>query len=252
MGGPDYNKVSPPKGFGDIPRFVREMFGEFFSRLFYTFSMVWKTGRWILVLMVFISVFGGVMPIVGSLISKEILNGLQLIIAQRSAASATGASFEVTFWGSMVMLLIIFFFLYRILNQIVNRIGAAVKRIAGEKVTKYVKVQIMQKAKEVDIASFDMPEFYEKLENANREAGSRPISVISSTFDVISTLISLASYIIVLATAPGMWWAALVMLAVSFPSAVVSFYYRKKNFMYMRRRSKDRRQMKIGSLNFDL
>lgn len=247
MGGPDYNKVSPPKGFGDIPRFVREMFGGFFSRLFYTFSMVWKTGRWILVLMVFISVFGGVMPIVGSLISKEILNGLQLIIAQRSAASATGASFEVTFWGSMVMLLIIFFFLYRILNQIVNRIGAAVKRIAGEKVTKYVKVQIMQKAKEVDIASFDMPEFYEKLENANREAGSRPISVISSTFDVISTLISLASYIIVLATAPGMWWAALVMLAVSFPSAVVSFYYRKKNFMYMRRRSKDRRQMNYYS-----
>lgn len=36
----------------------------------------------------------------------------------------------------------------------------------------HIKLKIMNKTKDVDLASFDMPGFYEKLENANREAGS--------------------------------------------------------------------------------
>ena len=105
----------------------------------------------------------------------------------------------------------------------------------------------MQKAKEVDLASFDRPDFYEKLENANREAGTRPINVLSSTFSTISNLITLISYIVILATAPGMWWTAIVMLIISVPSAIINFSYRKKNYNYMRRRSKDRRQMNYYS-----
>jgi ATP-binding cassette subfamily B protein len=48
-------------------------------------------------------------------------------------------------------------------------------------------------------------------------------------------------------TAPDMWWAALIMILVSVPTAAVSFSYRRKNYMYMRYRSKDRRQMNYYS-----
>jgi hypothetical protein len=105
----------------------------------------------------------------------------------------------------------------------------------------------MEKTKEIDLSSFDIPDFYEKLENANREAGIRPISILSQTFAIISTIIELISYIIVLATAPDIWWAVLLIIAISVPSAVINFIYRKKNFEYMRRRSKDRRQMNYYS-----
>ena len=101
----------------------------------------------------------------------------------------------------------------------------------------------MEKAKELDLASFDLPDFYEKLENANREAGVRPIHVMSATFDAISKFISLISYVIVIVTAPGMWWIAPIMIVISIPTAVVNFAFRRKTFDYMRRRSKDRRQM---------
>ena len=189
--------------------------------------MVWETGHWILVCMVIIAVLSGIMPMIGSLISKEILNELQNVIV----ADATGVGAAAVFWGSMAMSLLIFFFIYKIINQLVSRINIAVTRIAGEKVVRYVKLQIMEKAKQVDIASFDIPEFYEKLENANREAGMRPISVLSSTFDAISHFISIVSYVIILASAPGMWWTALVMLVISFPSAIINFTYRKKHFI---------------------
>ncbi len=242
-----YNRVAPPKSIRDIPRFCKELVKGFFSRLFYTFKMVWETGHWILFAMLIITIFTGILPIVGSLISKEILNELQNVISDRLIADATGAAYQAVFWGSMAMFLIIFFFAYRIFTQIISRLNSAVTRIAGEKVVRYVKLQIMNKAKEVDIASFDRPEFYEKLENANREAGIRPITVLSSTFDAISKLISLITYIIVLVTAPDMWWISILMILLSVPTAVISFSYRRKNFMYMRRRSKDRRQMNYYS-----
>ncbi len=244
---PFENRVEPPKGIKDIPRFFFELVGGFFSRLAYTFQMVWNTGHWILFAMVLCAVLTGIMPIVGSLISKEILNELQNIISGRLVASTTGVVFSVAFWGSMVMFLLIFYFIYKILNQIVTRVNVAVTRIAGEKVVRYVKLEIMNKAKEVDISSFDRPEFYEKLENANREAGMRPINVMANTFDAISKFISLASYIIVLVTAPDMWWTAPAMIIVSIPTAVISFSYRKKTFNYMYLRSKDRRQMNYYS-----
>ena len=234
----DEQKVPPPKGIKDIPRYLRELVGGFFGRLFYIFRMVWETGHWILIAMMLISLFTGVMPVVGSLISKEILNQLQFVIEGESPA---------VFWGSMAMLLIICFFLYRILNQVVTQVNHAVTRIAGEKVVRYVKLKIMEKSKEVDLASFDLPEFYEKLENANREAGNRPIQVISATFDVVSKLISLVSYVIILVTAPGMWWIAPIMIVMSVPTAVVNFIYRHKNYRYMRHRSKERRQMNYYS-----
>ncbi len=239
--------VNPPKSFNDIPRFCKELIGGFFSRLFYIVSMVWKTGKWILVFLVIIALLEGILPIVGALLSKEILNELQVIISDRVAASISGTAFTAVFWGSMVMFLLIFFFIYRIISQLNTRLNSAVTRIAGEKVVRYVRVQIMQKASEVDIASFDMPQFYEKLENANREAGTRPINVLSSTLATISHLITLISYIIILATAPDMWWTAIVMLLISVPSAIINFSYRKKNFNYMKRNSKARRQMNYYS-----
>ena len=43
-----YAKVSPPKNLADLPRYLRELLGGFFSRLGYIVKLVWKTGPWIL------------------------------------------------------------------------------------------------------------------------------------------------------------------------------------------------------------
>ncbi|MBE6662488.1 MAG: ABC transporter ATP-binding protein [Ruminococcaceae bacterium] len=236
MMGFQYETVSPPKSAGDVPRYLRELLGGFFGRLFYIFSLVWKTGPWILLFMVFVSVFTGLMPVVSSLISKEILNELQDMVTARALGQILN-----DFRGSRIMFLLIFLFVYQILNRAVGRLQTSVTRISGELVVRHVKLQIMEKACEIDLAAFDMPTFYEKLENANREAGNRPITIISSAFSAVSTVISLVSYALILSGELPV--AALCILAVSIPSAAVNFIYRRKTFNYMRARSKERRQM---------
>lgn len=229
-------KVPKPEGIKDLPRYLGEVLGGFFVRFAYIVKLVWQSGPWILFLLSFVALFKGVTPVIGSLISKEILNELQLVVR-------AGALPESAFWTSSVFYLLIFFFIYRILLRVINTVSNALNRIAGEMVVKEVKEQMMEKSKEIDLASFDDPAFYERMENANREAGNRPLQILTETFGIVSTAIEFISYLVILLAAPGLSWVVPIILAVSIPSAIVNFIYRKKNFHYMRRRSKERRQM---------
>ena len=233
------NRVAPPKNMADLPRFLRELIGGFFKRLGYIFKMVWETGHWIFVSLILAAILSGVIPVISSVISKDILNELQLF--------ALTDTQQATFWTSAVALLILYMFVFQILQDLTSRLNSFVIRIAGEKVVRYVKLQIMNKAKELDLASFDMPSFYERLENANREAGHRPIQVINQTLSIFSGLIKLISYALILVAVPDMWWMVLVMAAISIPKAIINFGYRRKTFRYIRRRSKERRQMNYYS-----
>ena len=227
-------KVAPPKNIKDVPRYLKETVGGFFSRLFYIFRMVWQTGHWILIAMLLVSIFSGIFPAIISVISKDILNELQAAISSED---------PIVIWGSSVFYFIVFLFVFKICEDLVGRVKSFVTRIAGEKVVRYVRLEIMNKAKTIDVAAFDRPTFYEKLENANREAGHRPIQVLSETFDMMSTIIKFASYLAIILAVPDMWWMALVMIAVSIPSTIINFTYRRKTVNYMWRRSKERRQM---------
>ena len=186
--------------------------------------------------MTFLALFNGLTPVIGALLSKEIINELQ--------AANTPVS---EFFHSRIFMLLIYLFIYRVLKRLALTAGTAVDSLSGELVIKQIKLRIMNKSHELDLQYFDLPEFYEKLENANREAGIRPIQVITKTFTAASTLIELISYIAVMATAPGLGLAAFIIMAVSLPSAIISFIYRKRNFNYKRRRSKDRREMNYYS-----
>ena len=199
-------------------------------RSFYIFRLVWETRPWILFFMCVMSVLSGVLPIVSALISKNLINAL---------VAAAGGALEKGF--SVILSLLALTFTFTFITRMITSVDAFVTRLAGELVTNHIRVKIMTKARELDLASFDRPEFYEKLENANQEAGRRPIQILSSSFHLISNVISMISFIAVLAAVSP--WSSVIIIVLSLPSAIVNFIYRRKNVIYMRRRSKDRRQM---------
>ncbi len=227
---PTNDKLKPkkPKKVNEIPAYLKELIGGFFGRLFYIFKLVWETKKWIFFAMLLVSIIKGLLPVVGALISAELLNAL---------AKAYLGNVSL---GSIVYLLV-FQFVYIFINKIMGNIDKLVTRISGELVANHIKLKILYKAKEVDIGRFDIPEFYEKLENANREASTRPIQILSSTFSSLSTIISLLSFVVILWNVSP--YAPFIMVALGIPFAVLNFRYRQKNVSYMRHRSKDRRQM---------
>ena len=84
--------VAPPKNIKDLPRYLKETVGGFFSRLFYIFRMVWKTGPWIFITMLLVCVFTGIFPAIISVISKDIINELQSTVSSESTAVIIGSS----------------------------------------------------------------------------------------------------------------------------------------------------------------
>lgn len=234
--GPDRFKKPKPESIKEVPRYIKEMLTDFFFRLSYIFRLVWEAKKWILFVMTLLSVLSGLLPVVQSYLGAFLLN--DLAAAYTYTVSGSGKPMS---WSSIVLLLALQFVCIFAVS-LVNNIKALITRIAGELVANHVRTKIMVKSKELDIESFDKPDFYAKLENASREADHRPIQIINSVFTLISTLITIFSFFAILSQVKPVW-ASVLVIALSIPGAVVSFIYRKKNFRYMRHHSKDRRML---------
>ena len=225
-------KPPKPNGLKEVPKYLFLLISGFLKRLFYIFTLVWETRKWIFFALVSIALTRGLLPIAHALINAQLLNSL-------AKAYLGQVGFDnIIFW-------LILEFVYIFLNKIIGYADTFVSRISGELVTNHIKVKILNKTKEVDLGKFDIPEFYERLENANREASMRPIQILNATFNTISHLITIVGFVAILwAVSP---WIPLILAILGTPTAIVNFSFRKKNVNYMRFRSKDRRQMEYYS-----
>ncbi len=227
----DKNREPKPKNIKEVPRYLKNITVSFFARLFYIFGLVWETNPWILIIMIFVALLNGLLPVAGTYITAEIINAL---LPDRVADVALS-----------IGVLFVLQFVHQFLNRITTEVNQIVMRLSGELVTNHIRRKIMRKAKEVDVACFDLPDFYEKLENANREAGMRPVQILNSALNIVSTIISIAIYIVVLLQISII--APLIVGVLALPYAIVSYVYRRKTVKYMYRRSKARRQMNYYS-----
>ena len=234
--------LEKPKKLSEYPAYIRKKICGFFSRLFYIFALVWQSAPLILITMMALCLIDGLLPVVGAYISSHLLNGIQDLIEQKGMGVIQTDAF-------LAMRPLVFLFtlnlIYLFLKKVMSKISQMVTGIAGELVVNHIKLMIIGKAKSLDTRSFDDPEFYERLENANREANMRPISILNATFSLISAAISAVSFVVVISQLSPI--APIVVIAAALPGAIVSLIYRNRNFRYIRFHSKERRQMQYYS-----
>ena len=245
------DNIPKPKSFKEVFPYVFKVVKGFFSRYFFIFKLVWEASPFILVIMSLVTVINGVFPVLGAKIGAELITAVGDAINNRAELAAAFEGLNVfqsalaIFTETQIGFFIVFELLYLVTSSIVSNAYNAFINISSEKVANHIKVKIITKAKTIDVSQFDLPEFYEKFENASREASFRPIQILSSTFSMISNIISMISFIIVLIALNPL--APLVIFVISLPAAIIKFVYGRKNFLYMRRRSRDRRQMEYFS-----
>ena len=234
--------IAKPQRISEYPSYVKKKIGGFFHRLFYIVTLVYKATPALLLVMCLLCLIDGVLPVFGAFVSAELLNEIQHLITDNAAGVLNKESFDAF---SPLLFMLLLNVIYMFMKKVINRVSSAVTAIAGELVANHIKLMILNKSRLVDMASFDNPEFYEKLENANREAGMRPLGIINSTFNVISSVISAVSFVAILSGISP--YISLIIIVSAVPSALVNFFYRNKNFRYIRWHSKERRQMNYYS-----
>ncbi|SHF73463.1 ATP-binding cassette, subfamily B [Caldanaerobius fijiensis DSM 17918] len=203
----------------------------FLYRFFYTFKLIWDTSPAIYLLKVLTTLFNGLQPVVAVYLTKLIVDA---IVAGIRAGDFQPYYRRIIFY--VVLQIGILF-----IKFVITNISQLIDTVFGDILASHIRIQIMNKAKDVDYIYFDMPEFYNSMENANREAGYRPMSIMSNAFGFLSTLITFLGFAAVISR-----YSVLVMLLViilSIPASIVDNRFRKKIFSIMSSKSKERRKL---------
>ena len=234
------NQIPKPKRLREVPAYLGKITAGFFSRFFFIFTLVWEAKPLLMIGLILLAFLSGVLPVLGAYITAELVDLISRVL---HLAPENLGSFRENVAANFgpILLLLLGNFAFLFFNRIVTRLNHMLNSLAGEVITYHIRLKILNKAKEVDLASFDRPEFYEKLENANREANMRPLRIMDATFQVFSAIISCVSFFVILiGLHPAAPW---VMVVLSLPFAIVNYIFRTRNFWYMRWHSKERRQM---------
>src|SRR6185436_755168 len=111
---------------------------------------------------------------------------------------------------------------------LVQRSLSLVRSMLGARLSLDVNAMILEKALTLELRHFEDPEFYDQLTRARREASSRPLSVVSETFQLIQNTLTLFGYVALLVQQSAVFVAALAVAAL--PATIAEMRYSSKAF----------------------
>lgn len=201
------------------------------SQFLYTFKLVWEASPFITISLFFISLVSGLQSVASAWITKLLIDTVVVSIKTNN-------------WMAQYHR-IIFLALLRVAIFLIFESSSALKdlidSLAGDVMSNHIRLKIMDKAQRVDQAYYDIPEYYDKMENAMREVSYRPVTIISSSFAFFSYCTTLISYSIVLLRISP--WVPILVILSSLPNGIVQNKFRHKVFEVTQSKVKERRQM---------
>lgn len=188
-------------------------------------ALVWESSPVAVFLMMLIAIIRGLQPVATALVNKNIIDNI--IQANHNIEN--------------IVLLLLIQILLIIVTYACSATETTVNSIVGNKLTNNIKLKIMNKMREIDFSAYDIPGFYNKVENANNEAGYRPLSILGSSFYFCSLLISFFSLVVILSSFNKS--LMIIIIVLSIPSAYISYKFKNETYFMMTHKSKERRQM---------
>jgi ATP-binding cassette subfamily B protein len=122
-----------------------------------------------------------------------------------------------------------------------TRAGALVRSVLGSRLGTDVNVAILERAHRLELRHFEDPEFYDRLTRARREASSRPVSLVTETFSLLQSILTLAGYAALLLRFSA--WVVLALLVTTIPATIAEMRYSKAGFRMRNWRSPDARRL---------
>jgi ATP-binding cassette subfamily B protein len=142
-------------------------------------SIVWNAGRGVVTAGALCRILSAAIPLSMLAVSKRILDALQAHFAGRPLPSSfwyfVAAEFGLAVFGSM-------------LGRCIGYFDA----LLADRFTRYVSIQVMEHASRLDLASYEDPVFYDKLERARVQSTDR-IAMIQAIGTVAQQVIAAAS-----------------------------------------------------------
>src|SRR5438105_307435 len=154
-----------------------------------TFRLVWKAAKAWTAAWVFLLLIQGLLPVAAVYLTRLLVNAL-------SAALGRGVSFA-NFEPVLVYGLIMGGIL--VLTEVTQVCAEWIRTAQSELVQDHISALVQDKSVSLDLAFFEMPDFYDHLYRARNEASSRPLALLESSGNVLQnsiTLVAIAAILI--------------------------------------------------------
>jgi ATP-binding cassette, subfamily B, bacterial len=196
---------------------------ESFSQTPRTLALVWRSSKGATFGLAAATLFSAALPLAIAFAAKAIIDA---VVAR---------SVEETLRWVLVELALVAGF------ALVQRGSLLLRQTLGARLALDINVQILEKALTLELRHFEDPDFYDRLTRARREASSRPVQVVTETFQMLQNGLTLAGYAAVLVGYSP--WMVLGLVAASVPATLSEMRFSNAAFRLRNWRSPDTRRL---------
>jgi len=192
-------------------------------------ALVWTTSHALTVALAVLALVGGLLPGAVALVGKLIVDSVVLANQSGLAIDRQTAINYVCLEAVAIVLLA------------ASQKGLVVcQSLLRVLLAQRVNELILEKALTLDLAHFEDSEFYDKMSQARSQASSRPLSLITRTFGLCQSALTLLTFSGLLWRFSG--WAVLVLIVAAIPSFIAETRFSEHAFRLFRWRSPETRQ----------
>lgn len=188
-----------------------------------TLRLVWRASRAQTIALAALTFVGGLVPLGIAYAGKRIVDA---VVARSRADTLRWVLVEL---GLVVAM------------AVVQRGLGLVRNVLGARLGVDINVMILEKALGLELRHFEDAEFYDKLTRARREASSRPIALVTESFSLVQSVLTLVGYAALLVRFSG--WAVLALALATVPATVAEMRYSKIAFKIRNWRSPESRRL---------
>ena len=193
--------------------------------------LVWQANRVATVGLGFLTIGGALLPATQAWVGKLIVDGVVASIQKGNDPDQVRTVFYY-----LILELILF-----LLSTGINHSRRLIQQLIQLQLANQIRSEIIRKALTLDLAFFEHPDFYDRLQNARREGGYKPVELINDTFQIVQSMITLISFAaLMLRFSP---WLVLILLATSIPAFIAETRFSEQGFRLLTRRAPETRQI---------
>ncbi|MDM9382323.1 ABC transporter ATP-binding protein [Chlorogloeopsis sp. ULAP01] len=190
-------------------------------------ALVWTTSRVLTVSLAILTLVAGLLPAAVAYIGKLIVDAV--IFASQNQVDSYRPLLYVGLEATAVALL-------TGSQRGLTVCQSLLRVLLGQRVNEL----ILEKAMSLELTQFEDSEFYDKMTNARREASIRPLSLVTRTFGLVQSALSLLTYGALLVQFSI--WAVVVLILAAMPAFVAETKFAGEAFRLFRWRAPETRQ----------
>lgn len=196
------------------------------------FAEVWQAHRGAALAMVGCTVLAAFIPATQAWVGKLIVDGV-VRAAQSGAGAAAGFSAVLPYLLAELGLVV--------LQAAISQARRLAEHILHAYINLTLSTRLIRKALSLDLTYFENAEYYDKLENARREADYRSLRIVNGGFYVVQNTVTLISYAALLIRFSPL--LAVILFAATIPAFVAQNKFAELSFRVLSRRAPESRRV---------